>query len=406
MTQAAATMEPIDSLTPWSRNPRHNAEAVDAVAASIRRFGFASPIIARAADRVIIAGHTRWKAARVLGMLDVPVRLLDLTEAEAHALALADNRLGEIATWDDAELSRILRDLAADDVSIGDLGWDEAELAAMLEPAAPDVPPPDEAPPVQDEAVSRTGEVYELGPHRLICGDSTDGATWAALLGSDRPTCMWTDPPYGVSYVGKTKDAMEIANDKLDNDGLDTFLSAVWVAALGACEAGAAWYVAAPAGPRGVPFATTLLAASAFRQRLVWVKSCMVLGYSDYHYRHEDIYFGYTPGPGKRGRGGDGWYGDNAQTTVLEFDKPSRNGEHPTMKPIALVAHCLRNSARPGDVVVDPFGGSGSTMMACASLAMRARLIELDPRYCDVIRKRWTMYADEHGLEPGSGALR
>jgi site-specific DNA-methyltransferase (adenine-specific) len=191
-----------------------------------------------------------------------------------------------------------------------------------------------------------------------------------------------------VSYVGKTADALTI-----DNDGADEFepiLCGAFDQILAACIPGAAVYVAAPAGPAGIPFARELDARGMFRQRLVWVKGSMVLGHSDYHYRHEDLYAGYVPGyKGRRGRGGEGWYGDNSQTSVLEFAKPARSEDHPTMKPVELVSYCLRNSARSGDVVLDLFGGSGTTMIAAQMLGLQARLMELDKVYVDVICRRF-----------------
>jgi len=417
---AAATWEAIDSLTPWDRNPRRNDHAVKTVADSIRRFGFGSPIIARTADRVVIGGHTRLKAAQSLGMDKVPVRFLDLDPAEAAALALADNKLGELAEWDDEAVADILGELEQQGTPIDGLGWDDDELRELLGDGIEAAPPSDDAPELDEdgEPDSMAGTVYQLGPHRLMCGDSTKSETWSSLLGGERLQMVWTDPPYGVDMASvnaslassgkasKTRNIHGFANDALDDDGLAKFLRAAFSATLSGCHPGASWYVAAPPGPRGVPFAVELLALGLFRQRLVWVKSALVLGHSDYHYRHEDIYYGYTPGAsGRLGRGGFGWFAGNAETSVLEFDKPSRNGEHPTMKPIPLVVKCIENSSKHGWLVGDPFGGSGTTLMACAQTGRVARLIELDPRYCDVIRRRWTAWAVENGIDPGPGAL-
>lgn len=252
-------------------------------------------------------------------------------------------------------------------------------------------------------AVSVLGEVYELGPHRLACGDSTDPEVWERLLGDERLQVVWTDPPYGVAYVGGT--GLTIQNDDLGEDALAVFLRAAFTAAKAICSPGACWYVAAPPGPKTLIFALELKALGLFRQRLVWAKDRFVLGHSDYHYRHEDLYLGYVDGPGRRGRGGDGWFGDNAQDSVIEIARPSANREHPTMKPVALVSYCLSNSALAGWLVGDPFGGSGTTLIAAAELEMRARLIELDPRYCDVIRRRWTAWALVNDVDPGTGAL-
>lgn len=201
---------------------------------------------------------------------------------------------------------------------------------------------------------------------------------------------LWTDPPYGVDYVGKTKDALTIQNDTGDIEG---FLLAVF----GACDAvlapGARFYVACPAVQRGTQFRLAVNGAGwTLHQTLVWVKDSMVLGHSDYHYRHEDILYGWKPGPGRIGRGaheGTRWYGDHSQTSVFEVPRPKRNAEHPTMKPVELVTRCLANSARRGDVILDTFGGSGTTLLAAEAQGLDARLMEVDPRYCDVIVARW-----------------
>lgn len=211
---------------------------------------------------------------------------------------------------------------------------------------------------------------------------------------------VWTDPPYGVDYEGKTADALKIENDALDDKSLEHLLEATFRAGLERCKAGAAWYVAAPAGPRTHIFATVLLRLGIWRQTLVWIKDRFVLGHSDYHYRYEPIYLGYGPivaGIGRRGRGGGGWYGDNAADTNLEVPRPSANREHPTMKPVELIAMCLKNSTAPGMTVADPFAGSGSTLIACHAIGRKARLIELDPRYADVICRR---FQEHTGITP------
>ena len=390
--EAAAVWVPLASLTAWARNPRRNDAAVPAVMESIKRFGFAAPIIARRADGEIIAGHTRAKAAEALGLERVPVRFLDLDPADAHLLALADNKLNEKAEWDDAAVMSILSEYGLPDAELA--GWDAKELDALADSlGANDASEvvEDEAPEPPAEAVTKPGDVWLLGRHRLLCGDSTSASSWRTVLrNGERLQMLWTDPPYGVKYVGKTDDALTIQNDDLDNDGLESFLGDALGAAREASEPGAAWYVAAPAGPRGVQFAVVLLRLGAFRQRLVWVKDRFVLGHSDYHYRHEDIYFGYVPGAtGRRGRGGEGWFSDNSQDSVLDVPRPSANKEHPTIKPVDLVARCLNNSSRPGWLVGEPFGGSGTTLIAAEQLGRNARVIELDPRYCDVIVKRW-----------------
>jgi DNA modification methylase len=204
----------------------------------------------------------------------------------------------------------------------------------------------------------------------------------------DRAVCLWTDPPYGVAYTGGTKDALTIANDTAD--GLEGLLGAALGNAEHCLAPGASFYIAHPAGPLTLTFQQVVATLGwRLRQTLVWVKDSLVLGHADYHYRHEPILYGFLPGPGRKGRGSAGWYGDDRQTTVFEIPRPKRSEQHPTMKPVALISAMLANSTKRNDLVLDPFAGSGSTLLACEELGRTARVLELDPRYCDVIVNRW-----------------
>lgn len=398
--EAAAVWVERSTLAPWKDNPRKNQKAIAKVAASIKRFGFGAPILARTGGEVI-AGHTRLLAAESLGLDRVPVRYLDLDPAEAHLLALADNKLGEVAEWDAALLTNILSKYGLEDAALA--GFDSAELDKLAdelsrsEAANPEAD--DDAPAVQEEFDSEPGRVYALGPHRLMCGDSTSPQAWATLMDGERARMVWTDPPYGVAYVGKTQDAMEIENDVFDEDGLRSLLCAAFDATLEACEEGASWYVAAPPGPLHLVFANALREREVYRQALIWSKDQFVLGRSDYHYRHEPIFYGWKPGAAHY------FVDDRTQDSLLEVARPRRNAEHPTMKPVELVARCIRNSSQKNWIVADAFGGSGTTLMASAQEGRRARLMEIDPRFCDVIRRRWTRYAQDNGIDPGDGRL-
>ncbi|MDE3131411.1 MAG: site-specific DNA-methyltransferase, partial [Acidobacteriota bacterium] len=235
--------------------------------------------------------------------------------------------------------------------------------------------------------------------HRLLCGDSTKPESVTRLLGDERADCMWTDPPYGVSYVGRTKAKLTLANDTLAGSKLFDFLCACFVAAdKHALKEGAAVYVAHPAGALSLQFLLAFEHAGwRLHQTLVWVKDSMVLGHSDYHYAHEPVLFGYTPAKsGRRGRGGEGWYGDNAQTSVFEVARPKASEEHPTMKPVELVAPMLRNSTPPAGLVYEPFSGSGSTMAACEATGRVCGAVELDPKYVAVALERM----NASGLQP------
>lgn len=365
----------------WQKNPRRNAAAIDKVAASIRRFGFGAPILARKANREIVAGHTRALAASKIGIDLVPVRFLDLTEEEAHLLALADNKLGELAEWDDDGVLEILSRYSLDDAALA--GWDKGDLDALADGGGGGPATEDDVPDVRADAITKIGDLYELGPHRLLCGDSTVAADVARVMGGRLADIVWTDPPYGVAYVGKTKDALTIENDALDKNGLREFLDAAFSNGLAACRPGASWYVAAPAGPLHWTFADLLLKAGVYRQAIIWMKDAFVLGHSDYHYRHEPIFYGWKPGAPHY------FVDDRTQDSVWEIPRPKRSADHPTMKPVELVARALRNSSRTGDLVFEPFGGSGTTLIAAEQTGRVAAVIEKSPQYCDVIVKRW-----------------
>ena len=404
-TETAAEWVPITAIRPWKDNPRKNdGEPVRKVVESIRRFGFGAPILARKANGEIIAGHTRWKAAQELGLDRVPVRFLDLDPADAHLLALADNRIGEEAGWDDEVLAAVLAELKAHDADLAATGFSDDELAKLLADVAAnteptDVPDPElsKADELREKWGTEAGQLWETPSrsaagkaHRILCGDSIDAEDVARVMGDERADVVWTDPPYGVKYVGKTRAKLTIANDELKGKGLFDFLAACFTAAdKHALKEGAAIYVAHPGGSLALQF---LLAfehvAWHLHETLVWVKDSMVLGHSDYHWRHEPLLFGYKPGTGRRGRGGTGWYGDNAQTTVFEVPRPKASEEHPTMKPVELIIPMVRNSSPPGGTVYEPFSGSGSTMAACEGTGRVCRALEIDPKYVAVALER------------------
>lgn len=390
---------PVDSLEGLPGNPRRGN--VDAVAASLDRFGQRKPIVVRASDRTIIAGNHTWQAARQLGWSEIAAVLVDDDQATAQAFALADNRTSELGDYDEELLLNLIRQVGEADPSLLlDTGWSDdavADLVDRIDPGLPDVPPSDDAPEPPAEPVSKPGDVWVLGGHRVVCGDSTEVGIYDALLGDALVDCVWTDPPYGVDYVGKTKEALTIQNDTMDVPELTDFLRSSLGAALTKCRPGSAWYVAAPHGPIGIAFSTCLTELGVWKHSLVWVKDSLVMGRADYHYRHEPLYYGWTPG------GSHDWFGDRKQTTVIEFPRPKRNAEHPTMKPIELISYCLDNSAPKGGLVLDPFGGSGSTLMACEYTGRKGRLIELDPRYVDVICRRWQEHTGSRPILESSG---
>ncbi|MBA2469376.1 MAG: DNA modification methylase [Chloroflexia bacterium] len=392
---------PLDALLPDPRNARRHGERnLALIADALRDVGAARSIVVDETGTVL-AGNATLAAAGQAGLSRVrivdadgteliAVRRSGLTADQKQRLALYDNRAAELAEWD----TEILASLA-DEVDLTDL-WDADELADLLAGEEPVVlaGDPDDVPDLPADPVTRPGDLWTLGSHRLLCGDATDPGDLARLMAGEHATCLWTDPPYGVSYVGKTADALTIANDT--DAGLAGLLEAAFTNVGPHLEAGASFYIAHPAGPLALTFAQVVADLGwSVRQTLVWVKDSLVMGHADYHYRHEPLLFGYLPGPGRRGRGGVGWHGDHAQDSVFEIPRPKASPDHPTTKPVALVTAMLINSTKRGNVVLDPFGGSGTTLIACAELGRAGRLLELDPRYCDVAIRRWEALTGE-----------
>ena len=434
----AAEWVRVGDLLPWERNPKaHPTENVAEIARSIVDFGFTEPIICWKSRKQVVAGHGRLLAAQMLYREDagrklatdqpgdaardpadglVPVRWVEFAdEHQAARYAIVDNRLTEKNPMDPALVAEIFLELDGAGVSLDGLGYGEEELRIMLDP--PEEPtdhsPSDDDAPAVDEAAppdSQPGQVYELGPHRLVCGDSRDAGVWTLLMGQERLQMVWTDPPYGVNQSTdhlrewdggekRPREAHGIQNDALKPAELEQFLRDALGIAAAHCQPGAAWYVASPPGALSRRFQAVLEELEILRQGLIWVKPAFVLGRSDYHYRHEPIFYGWTPGAAHY------FVDERTHDSVLEFNRPTKSAEHPTMKPVELVAYCINNSSKPGWLVGEPFGGSGTTLIAAAQTGRVARVIELDPRYCDVIRRRWTRWAKEHGKHVGNGGL-
>ena len=384
---------PLDRLEPLPGNPRRGD--VEAVARSYERFGQRKPIVARRTGTnsdgdpcgVVIAGNHQWEAAQRLGWDSIAVVWTDDDDLTAHAFALADNRTGEIGSYDDEALAAMLSEVAVDEDLLAATAFSADDVSELLDSLRPELVE-DEVGAVPAEPVSRPGDLWLLGDHRVLCGDSSERSSYSVLLGDAQVDCVWTDPPYGVDYAGKTADALTIQNDGVE--GLSRLLADVFGTITEVGKEGAAVYVAHPSGRNALVFTSAFIAAGwRLHQGLVWDKQTIALGHSDYHFAHEPILFGYLPGGGRRGRGGSGWDGDNAQRSIISVPKPSASREHPTMKPVELVAQCVRNSAPRMGLVLDPFGGSGSTVLACEGMGRQARLIEIDPAYVDVVCGRW-----------------
>ena len=397
MSKTAAEYIDIKQLKPWDKNPRKNDHAVIEVKQSIERFGFSSPIIARKSDNVIIAGHTRWKAAKEIGLKEVPVRFMDLDVVDSQLLAIADNKLNERADWDEDLLEQVLQDLAGEDLS--GIGFDDNELQDIIDKAS-DTDTKEEnedLPELEEEVHSKEGEIYELGPHRLICGDSTKKENWNLLLDGEKVDMVFTDPPYGMNYGGGRgkKQFGEILNDELQNEELINLVKEpLENLKLFGCEI---FYVCLTwrfMKEFQIAFNRINLSINSC---IVWNKLSIGLGHQDYRPQHEFILYSNISNTKIIDRSlSDVWNikRDNHQSYI-----------HPTQKPITVAEEAIKNSTIKSDIVADAFGGSGSTLIAADKLNRYARLIELDPKYCDAIRRRWTRYATENGLEVGSGGL-
>lgn len=426
------TYQRIADLEPYARNARlHSAEQVEAIAESMREYGWTNPVLVDVKGG-IIAGHGRVLAGKLLELERIPTIVLEgLSEKQKRALILADNKLAEDATWDKNLLRVELKDLGS--TAVTGFTRDEVDrlLAGQNEGRDPDAAP---APPAR--ATSKAGDVWVLGAHRVLCGDSTEPAQLRALMGEGgQADAIVTDPPYNVAVKGK---AGTIANDDMETKAFGEFLRKAYEAMASVARPGAPAYVFHGETEREA-FTREFVAAGFYlSSNLIWRKNALVLGRSDYHFQHEPILYGWREG------GPHPWHGERDKTTVLERaeppfqktgpnewqitlgervlvltgkdititdkggtvlleDKPVRNDVHPTMKPVDLLARLIRNSSKLGAVVLDPFGGSGSTLIACEQTGRQARLCELDPRFADVIVLRWQDFTGQTAVHAKTG---
>ena len=389
-------------LLPYARNPRKNDHVVDQMAAAITEFGFRIPIIAKSTGEVV-DGHLRLKAALHLGLETVPVVLADdLTPAQIKAFRILANRSAIWADWDEDLLRLELEELKLDDFDLALTGFDADELLEIMageETTSEGNTDEDASPEVPVTPVSKPGDVWIMGQHRLLCGDSTDATSYDTLLGNERVAMIFQDPPYNVDYANTAKDKLRgtnrpILNDNL-GDGFQDFLLAAFKPALARCNG--AVYVAMSSSELDTLQAAFRAAGGKWSTFIIWAKNTFTLGRSDYQRQYEPILYGWPEGATRH------WCGDRDQGDVWHFNKPRVNDLHPTMKPVELVERAIRNSSRPGDVVLDPFGGSGTTLIAAEKSGRQARLIELDPKYVDVIVRRWQSYAGAQAVREADG---
>ena len=391
---------PIDELIPYASNSRtHSDEQVAQIAASIKEFGFNNPVLLDK-ENGIIAGHGRVLAARKLGLKEVPtIELSHLTDTQRKAYVIADNKLALNAGWDMELLSLEMGDLRDEGFDLSLIGFNDDELANMFVDKTEGLTDPDEVPDIPDDPVTVEGDVWLLGKHRLMCGDSTSIDAVDKLVDNE-PVDMWlTDPPYNVAYEGATKDKLTIQNDNMGDDEFRKFLTEAYTAADSVMKHGAVFYIW-HADSEGYNFRGAAQDNGwVVRQCLIWRKSSMVMGRQDYHWQHEPCLYGWKEGSAHL------WASDRKQTTIMEFDKPSANREHPTMKPVALFEYQMLNNTKGEDIVLDSFGGSGTTLIAAEMNGRRARVMEFDPKYCDVIIKRWQNFTGEQAKLEGSGQI-
>jgi DNA modification methylase len=403
MTNLQVVTWPVERLIPYARNARtHSDEQVAQIAASIAEFGWTNPILA-GSDGIIIAGHARLLAARKLGITEVPVIVLDhLTETQRRALVLADNRLALNAGWDEEMLRVELESIRDDGFDLDLTGFSDDELEDLLrepEEVVAGNTDEDAVPEAPETAVTVSGDVWLLGDHRLLCGDATQIEAVEKVLAGGLADMVFSDPPYNVNYGATMKDKLrgkkrKIANDDL-GEGFEQFLRDACVNMLSVTKG--AIYICMSSSELHTLHEAFTAAGGHWSTFVIWAKNTFTMGRSDYQRQYEPILYGWKEGTDHY------WCGARDQGDVWLVKKPVANDLHPTMKPVELVERAIRNSSKSRDTVLDPFGGSGSTMIACEKSGRQARLIELEPKYCDVIVRRWQEFSGKEARLEADG---
>ena len=383
----------VNDLVPYVNNARtHSPEQINKIRSSLREFGFVNPVIIDR-DMNVIAGHGRLEAAKAEGFTEVPcVFIDDMTEAQKKAYILADNRMALDAGWDDDLLKVELEALQGMDFDLGLTGFDEKEIADLFAVDGDSEIEDDDfdlTAALEKAAFVEKGDIWTVGRHRLMCGDATDPNDVDKLMGDKKANLIVTDPPYGVSF--KSSSGLTIQNDSMKNEEFYSFLYTAFFNMASHLEKGGAAYVF-HADTEGLNFRKAFIDAGFHLAGVcIWVKNSLVLGRSDYQWQHEPVLYGFLQ------NGKHPWYSDRKQTTIWNYDKPKRNANHPTSKPLDLLGYPICNSSQENAVVIDTFGGSGSTMMACEQTNRVCHMMELDEKYASVILRR----AVENGIAPG-----
>src|SRR5579883_1836386 len=404
MTNLQVVTWPVERLIPYARNARtHSDEQVAQVAASIAEFGFVNPILV-GPDGVIIAGHARLLAARKLGMTEVPVIVLDhLTATQRRALVLADNRLALNAGWDEEMLRVELESIREDNFDLDVIGFTDDELRDLL--AEPETEPPagltdeDAVPDTAETAITVPGDVWILGEHRLLCGDSTQINSVEKVLAGDLADMAWTDAPYNVNYGQTMKDKLRGNKRRILNDNLGAnfgpFLREACTNILAVTKG--AVYICMSSSELHTLHTAFTEAGGHWSTFIIWAKNVFTMGRADYQRQYEPMLYGWREGTDHF------WCGARDQGDVWFVKKPVKNDLHPTQKPVELIERAIRNSSKTQDTILDPFAGSGSTLIACERTGRHARLIELEPLYCDVIARRYVAYGGKQPILEGDG---
>ena len=392
---------PVADLKEYGQNSRtHSTLQVGQIAESIKAFGWTNPLLVDEA-RVLIAGHGRLAAAKLLGLAEVPcIEIAGLSEDKRRALVIADNKLALNAGWDDAALASEIALLNSAGFDLDLLGFTAAEMNKLQDFDFGGKSDPDDAPSVPTDPTSVMGDLWVMGDHRLLCGDATLAQSYESLLQGTPVDMAFTDPPYNVNYANSAKDKMRgkdraILNDNL-GEGFYDFLLAALTPIMSHCRG--AVYVAMSSSELDVLQTAFRQAGGKWSTFIIWAKNTFTMGRSDYQRQYEPILYGWPDGAKRH------WCGDRDQSDVWAIKKPHKNDLHPTMKPVELVERAIRNSSKPGEVVLDPFGGSGTTLIAAEKSGRSARLMELDPKYCDVIVSRWQTFTGKQATLESSGA--
>ena len=386
----------IDKLIPATYNPRKNLKPSDAeyvkIKNSIEKFGFVSPLVINK-DMTVIGGHQRLKVLKEMGIVEVECIIVDLDKTNEKALNIALNKIQ--GDWDEEKLEALLQELKLEDFDTNLTGFDFDEVDEILKDvngSKEDDFDVDSAYEEIEEPITKPGDVWILGKHRLMCGDSAQKEDVMHLMNNQDADMLLTDPPYNVDYVGKTSEALKIKNDNMSDNQFYEFLKKVFENMYSVTKEGASIYVF-HADTEGLNFRKAFKDAGyKLAECLIWKKDCFVMGRQDYQWQHEPILYGWKEGAAHH------FINDRTQSTILEFDRPRQSSLHPTMKPIDLVARLLKNSSKENDKILDLFGGSGSTIIAAEQLNRNCYTMALDPKYCDVIVKRWESLTNKEAI--------